>query len=151
MEGNIMCLSHETEINEQCIFHFSDHFSSPCCFFVGSRGPGEADDLVKRVGFRYEGKYKWVQPHTAWCLLSHTRTHTFMNNHTFTNNKVHCLLSLLCVDFVCMFKNATAFYPKSLKMNVEIAITVWVWFECSPVNQKCLWNKLYWPHLLFFF
>lgn len=32
---------------------------------VCSRGPNEADDLVKRVGFRYEGKYKWVQPHTT--------------------------------------------------------------------------------------
>lgn len=48
------------------IFLFSDHFSSPsfhCC--VRSRGPNEADDLVNRVGFRYEGTYKWVQPHTT--------------------------------------------------------------------------------------
>lgn len=34
-----------------------------CCFFFLSRGPSEADDLVKRVGFRYEGTYKWVNPH----------------------------------------------------------------------------------------
>ncbi|XP_029974421.1 glucose-6-phosphate 1-dehydrogenase-like isoform X2 [Salarias fasciatus] len=37
---------------------------APLPYTYGSRGPAEADDLVKRVGFRYEGKYKWVQPHT---------------------------------------------------------------------------------------
>lgn len=34
-----------------------------CC--VHSRGPSEADDLVRRAGFRYEGTYKWVQPHST--------------------------------------------------------------------------------------
>lgn len=28
-----------------------------------SRGPEEADLLIKNVGFRYEGTYKWVNPH----------------------------------------------------------------------------------------
>uniref|UniRef100_A0A8W4F7W3 glucose-6-phosphate dehydrogenase (NADP(+)) n=1 Tax=Sus scrofa TaxID=9823 RepID=A0A8W4F7W3_PIG len=28
-----------------------------------SRGPPEADELMKRVGFQYEGTYKWVNPH----------------------------------------------------------------------------------------
>ena len=28
-----------------------------------SRGPVEADELMKRVGFQYEGTYKWVNPH----------------------------------------------------------------------------------------
>ncbi|XP_070696035.1 glucose-6-phosphate 1-dehydrogenase-like isoform X2 [Pempheris klunzingeri] len=37
----------------------------PIPYTYGSRGPDEADDLVKRVGFRYEGTYKWVQPHTT--------------------------------------------------------------------------------------
>uniref|UniRef100_A0AAX7VRF7 Glucose-6-phosphate 1-dehydrogenase n=1 Tax=Astatotilapia calliptera TaxID=8154 RepID=A0AAX7VRF7_ASTCA len=37
----------------------------PIPYTYGSRGPREADDLLKRVGFRYEGTYKWVQPHTA--------------------------------------------------------------------------------------
>ncbi|XP_061909006.1 glucose-6-phosphate 1-dehydrogenase-like [Entelurus aequoreus] len=37
----------------------------PIPYKYGSRGPSEADDLVKKVGFRYEGKYKWVQPHTS--------------------------------------------------------------------------------------
>lgn len=32
-------------------------------FFLYSRGPAEADDLAKKVGFRYEGTYKWVNPH----------------------------------------------------------------------------------------
>ncbi|XP_030589365.1 glucose-6-phosphate 1-dehydrogenase-like [Archocentrus centrarchus] len=37
----------------------------PIPYSYGSRGPREADDLMKRVGFRYEGTYKWVQPHTT--------------------------------------------------------------------------------------
>lgn len=37
----------------------------PIPYTYGSRGPNEADELVQRVGFRYEGTYKWVQPHTA--------------------------------------------------------------------------------------
>uniref|UniRef100_A0A3P9DPX4 Glucose-6-phosphate 1-dehydrogenase n=2 Tax=Maylandia zebra TaxID=106582 RepID=A0A3P9DPX4_9CICH len=37
----------------------------PIPYTYGSRGPREADDLLKSVGFRYEGTYKWVQPHTA--------------------------------------------------------------------------------------
>lgn len=37
----------------------------PILYKYGSRGPNEADDLVKRVGFSYEGTYKWVQPHTT--------------------------------------------------------------------------------------
>uniref|UniRef100_A0A8B9R5T0 Glucose-6-phosphate 1-dehydrogenase n=1 Tax=Astyanax mexicanus TaxID=7994 RepID=A0A8B9R5T0_ASTMX len=32
---------------------------------VCSRGPKEADELVKRVGFRYGGTYKWVNPHAV--------------------------------------------------------------------------------------
>uniref|UniRef100_A0A8D3BLL7 Glucose-6-phosphate 1-dehydrogenase n=2 Tax=Scophthalmus maximus TaxID=52904 RepID=A0A8D3BLL7_SCOMX len=39
--------------------------TQPTQYTYGSRGPSEADDLVKRVGFRYEGTYKWVQPHTT--------------------------------------------------------------------------------------
>ncbi|XP_030589209.1 glucose-6-phosphate 1-dehydrogenase isoform X2 [Archocentrus centrarchus] len=35
----------------------------PIPYKYGSRGPQEADDLVQRVGFRYEGTYKWVNPH----------------------------------------------------------------------------------------
>uniref|UniRef100_A0AAY4B6K6 glucose-6-phosphate dehydrogenase (NADP(+)) n=1 Tax=Denticeps clupeoides TaxID=299321 RepID=A0AAY4B6K6_9TELE len=35
----------------------------PVKYTYGSRGPTEADDLLKRVGFRYEGTYKWVEPH----------------------------------------------------------------------------------------
>uniref|UniRef100_A0A8C0GAN5 glucose-6-phosphate dehydrogenase (NADP(+)) n=1 Tax=Chelonoidis abingdonii TaxID=106734 RepID=A0A8C0GAN5_CHEAB len=33
----------------------------PYCY--GSRGPPEADELMKRVGFQYEGTYRWVNPH----------------------------------------------------------------------------------------
>uniref|UniRef100_A0A8B9K5M7 Glucose-6-phosphate 1-dehydrogenase n=1 Tax=Astyanax mexicanus TaxID=7994 RepID=A0A8B9K5M7_ASTMX len=35
----------------------------PIKYKYGSRGPQEADDLVQKVGFRYEGTYKWVNPH----------------------------------------------------------------------------------------
>uniref|UniRef100_A0A3Q3W4M3 Glucose-6-phosphate 1-dehydrogenase n=1 Tax=Mola mola TaxID=94237 RepID=A0A3Q3W4M3_MOLML len=38
--------------------------TQPIPYKYGSRGPDASDDLMKRVGFRYEGKYKWVQPHT---------------------------------------------------------------------------------------
>lgn len=31
-------------------------------YMYGSRGPPEADELMKRVGFRYEGTYKWRPP-----------------------------------------------------------------------------------------
>ncbi|XP_068599618.1 glucose-6-phosphate 1-dehydrogenase-like [Brachionichthys hirsutus] len=34
----------------------------PIPYKYGSRGPTEADDLVQKVGFRYEGTYKWVNP-----------------------------------------------------------------------------------------
>ncbi|KAJ8397014.1 hypothetical protein AAFF_G00010680 [Aldrovandia affinis] len=36
----------------------------PIPYPYGSRGPAEADEMVKKVGFRYEGTYKWVNPHT---------------------------------------------------------------------------------------
>nr|XP_011716116.1 glucose-6-phosphate 1-dehydrogenase [Macaca nemestrina] len=35
----------------------------PIPYLYGSRGPMEADELMKRVGFQYEGTYKWVNPH----------------------------------------------------------------------------------------
>lgn len=35
----------------------------PIHYVYGSRGPTEADELMKRVGFQYEGTYKWVNPH----------------------------------------------------------------------------------------
>ncbi|XP_068609871.1 glucose-6-phosphate 1-dehydrogenase-like [Brachionichthys hirsutus] len=37
----------------------------PIPYKYGSRGPKEADELVRRVGFRYEGTYKWMQPHAT--------------------------------------------------------------------------------------
>ncbi|RXM34997.1 Glucose-6-phosphate 1-dehydrogenase [Acipenser ruthenus] len=35
----------------------------PVPYTYGSRGPVEADELLNKVGFRYEGTYKWVNPH----------------------------------------------------------------------------------------
>ncbi|XP_066566279.1 glucose-6-phosphate 1-dehydrogenase isoform X1 [Amia ocellicauda] len=37
--------------------------TQPLPYTYGSRGPVEADELLKKVGFRYEGTYKWVNPH----------------------------------------------------------------------------------------
>ncbi|KAK7878484.1 hypothetical protein WMY93_030320 [Mugilogobius chulae] len=37
----------------------------PIAYTYGSRGPTEADDLMRRVGFHYGGTYKWVQPHST--------------------------------------------------------------------------------------
>ncbi|XP_059805458.1 glucose-6-phosphate 1-dehydrogenase isoform X2 [Hypanus sabinus] len=34
----------------------------PVPYEYGSRGPPEADEMMKKVGFRYEGTYKWVSP-----------------------------------------------------------------------------------------
>ncbi|XP_072102259.1 glucose-6-phosphate 1-dehydrogenase isoform X1 [Mobula birostris] len=34
----------------------------PVPYVYGSRGPPEADEMMKKVGFRYEGTYKWVSP-----------------------------------------------------------------------------------------
>ncbi|KAH0628843.1 hypothetical protein JD844_010430 [Phrynosoma platyrhinos] len=35
----------------------------PISYRYGSRGPAEADELMKKVGFQYEGTYRWVNPH----------------------------------------------------------------------------------------
>uniref|UniRef100_A0A8D0H3P5 Glucose-6-phosphate 1-dehydrogenase n=1 Tax=Sphenodon punctatus TaxID=8508 RepID=A0A8D0H3P5_SPHPU len=37
--------------------------TKPIPYRYGSRGPPEADELMKRVGFQYEGTYRWVNPH----------------------------------------------------------------------------------------
>lgn len=34
----------------------------PTKYAYGSRGPKEADELVKRVGFKHFSGYKWVDP-----------------------------------------------------------------------------------------
>ncbi|KAG7269261.1 hypothetical protein CRUP_024888 [Coryphaenoides rupestris] len=36
---------------------------TPLPYKYGSRGPVEADELSKKVGFRYAGTYRWVNPH----------------------------------------------------------------------------------------
>ncbi|MCI4387662.1 hypothetical protein PGIGA_G00076800 [Pangasianodon gigas] len=37
--------------------------TQPISYTYGSRGPKEADELMKKVGFHYGGTYKWVNPH----------------------------------------------------------------------------------------
>ncbi|XP_068453723.1 glucose-6-phosphate 1-dehydrogenase isoform X1 [Clinocottus analis] len=45
------------------LHHIDKEKPKPIAYKYGSRGPTEADDLAKKVGFRYEGTYKWVNPH----------------------------------------------------------------------------------------
>uniref|UniRef100_A0A8C6PAH1 glucose-6-phosphate dehydrogenase (NADP(+)) n=1 Tax=Nothobranchius furzeri TaxID=105023 RepID=A0A8C6PAH1_NOTFU len=45
------------------LHHIEEKKPQPIPYKYGSRGPAEADELVQKVGFRYEGTYKWVNPH----------------------------------------------------------------------------------------
>ncbi|KAM8831164.1 glucose-6-phosphate 1-dehydrogenase isoform 1-T1 [Synchiropus picturatus] len=45
------------------LHHIDNEKPKPIPYVYGSRGPTEADELSQRVGFRYEGTYKWVNPH----------------------------------------------------------------------------------------
>ncbi|XP_065772248.1 glucose-6-phosphate 1-dehydrogenase isoform X1 [Muntiacus reevesi] len=45
------------------LHHIEHEKAQPIPYVYGSRGPVEADELMKRVGFQYEGTYKWVNPH----------------------------------------------------------------------------------------
>ncbi|NP_001087249.1 glucose-6-phosphate 1-dehydrogenase [Ovis aries] len=45
------------------LHHIEREKARPIPYVYGSRGPVEADELMKRVGFQYEGTYKWVNPH----------------------------------------------------------------------------------------
>ncbi|KAM9668939.1 glucose-6-phosphate 1-dehydrogenase isoform 1-T1 [Dama dama] len=45
------------------LHHIEREKAQPIPYVYGSRGPVEADELMKRVGFQYEGTYKWVNPH----------------------------------------------------------------------------------------
>ncbi|XP_072847590.2 glucose-6-phosphate 1-dehydrogenase isoform X1 [Pogona vitticeps] len=37
--------------------------TKPIPYRYGSRGPPDADELMKKAGFQYEGTYRWVNPH----------------------------------------------------------------------------------------
>ncbi|KAG8002701.1 Glucose-6-phosphate 1-dehydrogenase [Nibea albiflora] len=69
--GNQMHFVRSDELREAwriftpLLHHIEAEKTQPIPYTYGSRGPNEADDLVKRVGFRYEGTYKWVQPRTT--------------------------------------------------------------------------------------
>ncbi|XP_067095675.1 glucose-6-phosphate 1-dehydrogenase-like isoform X2 [Osmerus mordax] len=47
------------------LHHIEGEKTPPIPYTYGSRGPCEADQLLRKVGFRYEGTYKWVKPHTS--------------------------------------------------------------------------------------
>uniref|UniRef100_A0A8C7QQ70 glucose-6-phosphate dehydrogenase (NADP(+)) n=1 Tax=Oncorhynchus mykiss TaxID=8022 RepID=A0A8C7QQ70_ONCMY len=69
--GNPMHFVRSDELREAwriftpLLHHIEGEKTPPIPYTYGSRGPNEADELVRRVGFRYEGTYKWVNPHTA--------------------------------------------------------------------------------------
>ncbi|KAM6976516.1 glucose-6-phosphate 1-dehydrogenase-like [Aplochiton taeniatus] len=69
--GNQMHFVRSDELKEAwriftpLLHHIEREKTPPVPYTYGSRGPNEADELVKRVGFRYEGTYKWVKPNTT--------------------------------------------------------------------------------------
>ncbi|XP_076028018.1 glucose-6-phosphate 1-dehydrogenase-like [Genypterus blacodes] len=69
--GNQMHFVRSDELREAwriftpLLHHIEGQRTQPSPYTYGSRGPNEADELAKRVGFRYEGTYKWVHPHTT--------------------------------------------------------------------------------------
>ncbi|XP_034028241.1 glucose-6-phosphate 1-dehydrogenase-like isoform X2 [Thalassophryne amazonica] len=69
--GNQMHFVRSDELREAwrvftpLLHHIEKEKTRPIPYTYGSRGPREADELVKRAGFRYEGTYKWVQPCTT--------------------------------------------------------------------------------------
>lgn len=44
------------------LHHIENNKEKPTSYIYGSRGPKEADDLLKRNNFVYSGSYKWVKP-----------------------------------------------------------------------------------------
>uniref|UniRef100_A0A4X2LLR3 Glucose-6-phosphate 1-dehydrogenase n=1 Tax=Vombatus ursinus TaxID=29139 RepID=A0A4X2LLR3_VOMUR len=67
--GNQMHFVRSDELREAwriftpLLHHIEREKTQPIAYVYGSRGPPEADELMKRVGFQYEGTYKWVNPH----------------------------------------------------------------------------------------
>ncbi|KAM8864247.1 glucose-6-phosphate 1-dehydrogenase-like isoform 2-T2 [Spinachia spinachia] len=67
--GNQMHFVRSDELREAwriftpLLHHIEGERNQPIPYTYGSRGPDEADDLMKRVGFHYEGTYKWAKPH----------------------------------------------------------------------------------------
>lgn len=61
MEGKTCPVCEEGEEGEEGEGENHPEFQTSLLSF--SRGPTEADDLSKRVGFHYAGTYKWVNPH----------------------------------------------------------------------------------------
>uniref|UniRef100_A0A8C6UDG4 Glucose-6-phosphate 1-dehydrogenase n=1 Tax=Neogobius melanostomus TaxID=47308 RepID=A0A8C6UDG4_9GOBI len=67
--GNQMHFVRSDELQEAwriftpLLYKIEDENTAPINYTYGSRGPAEADALMRRVGFNYGGTYKWVQPH----------------------------------------------------------------------------------------
>uniref|UniRef100_A0A3P8ZU45 Glucose-6-phosphate 1-dehydrogenase n=1 Tax=Esox lucius TaxID=8010 RepID=A0A3P8ZU45_ESOLU len=76
--GNQMYFVRSDELREAwriftpVLHHIETEKIDPVPYAHGSRGPNEADELMRSVGFRYEGTYKWVNPHTAQRTQMHT-------------------------------------------------------------------------------
>ncbi|XP_029574458.1 glucose-6-phosphate 1-dehydrogenase-like isoform X3 [Salmo trutta] len=64
--GNPMHFVRSDELREAwriftpLLHHIEGEKTPPISYTYGSRGPNEADELVRRVGFRYEGTYKYM-------------------------------------------------------------------------------------------
>ncbi|XP_036844674.1 glucose-6-phosphate 1-dehydrogenase isoform X3 [Oncorhynchus mykiss] len=64
--GNPMHFVRSDELREAwriftpLLHHIEGEKTPPIPYTYGSRGPNEADELVRRVGFRYEGTYKYM-------------------------------------------------------------------------------------------
>lgn len=125
-------------------FHFASCSPFLCCVY--SRGPNESDDLVKRVGFRYEGTYKWVQPHSTWCLLSHTCTHDIVGKFTIKFTAIfHCCT----VVWFCLHekKHTLLFLFRIIQDKNDCSSPIWV-FTCKFLNKSSFTLP---PALLSFF
>lgn len=67
--GNQMHFVRSDELREAwriftpLLHHIDSSRPQPIPYQYGSRGPAEADELLKRVGFLYDGTYRWVDPH----------------------------------------------------------------------------------------
>ena len=45
------------------MWHNTKHnTTAPIPYEYGSRGPRESDELIARVGFKYNKDYKWIDP-----------------------------------------------------------------------------------------
>merc|ERR1712096_598893 len=95
---------------------------TPIPYTYGTRGPQEADDFVKKFGYKYSSTYKWVEPEAKMqnpkkrnsfkcsyamnivlsiILLLFNRKYTLLDNCLKTSFKFVCLIIIKILDFDC--------------------------------------------------